>query len=78
MKWMASGGGYLDPVVRTFLQVLFACPLIPVYGIIESTAVNFVVKNHDPESGHVGGPGPNTEFKLVDIPEFRFMHNDRD
>lgn len=60
LKWMASGGSYLDPTARIFLQILFACPLMPVYGIVESTAVNFNVMLHDPTSGHVGGPAPNT------------------
>lgn len=60
VRWMASGGGYLDPVARNFLEVVFACPIIPVYGMTENTAVNFSMKSYDPEPGHIGGPGPNT------------------
>lgn len=75
---MATGGLYLDPAARTFLQALFACPILPVYGIMECTSINFFVKTSDPTLGHVGGPGPNTEFKLVDIPELGFFHTDKD
>jgi long-chain acyl-CoA synthetase len=36
------------------------------------------VKHRDQASGHVGGPTPNTEFKLVDVPEVNFFHTDKD
>ena len=32
----------------------------------------------DPYSGHVGGPVPHNEFKLVDVPELDYYISDKD
>lgn len=32
----------------------------------------------DPTSGHVGGPIPHNEYKLVDVPELDYYHTDKD
>jgi long-chain acyl-CoA synthetase len=37
-----------------------------------------VTSRNDSISGTVGGPVPNTEFKLVDVPEMLYTSQDKD
>ena len=47
------------------------------YGQTECTAVSFATAMGDNSYGHVGGPIPAIEFKLVDVPELNYFHTDK-
>jgi len=78
MRLMISGSAPLLPNVHAFMKVVACCPLIEGYGQTESTGASFVSISLDPMCGHVGGPTTNVEYKLVDIPEMSYTHNDKD
>jgi len=59
------------------LKICFSCPILEGYGQSEGTAANFLQESDDPNVGHVGGIGPNVEYKLVDVPELNYFHDDQ-
>lgn len=48
------------------------------YGQTEACALEFITDVNDPFAGHVGGPLPHNEFKLVDVPELNYLSTDTD
>lgn len=77
-RFMASGSAPLTPEVHAFIKVIACAPLMEGYGQTESTGVSFMSEARDPECGHVGGPTSMCEYKLLDIPEMNYTHNDKD
>ena len=47
------------------------------YGMTETTGATCVTYPDDLSLGHVGGPFPCCEVKLVDVPEMSYLHSDR-
>ena len=54
------------------------CPLIEGFGMTETTGTGFVTESDDPKPGHVGGPNVTLEYRLEDIPEMKYMTDDKD
>jgi len=48
------------------------------YGQTESTGGSFCTHSQDGTVGHVGGPTPALEFKLVDVSDMKYTAMDRD
>lgn len=78
VRLMVSGSAPISPEVLDFLKICFCAPLLEGYGQTEGSCLEFVTREDDPMSGHVGGPGACNEFKLVDIPDMNYTANDRD
>ena len=66
VRFMVTGSAPIDRDVIDFLKICFCCPIIEGYGQTETTAASFLTSKNDPFSRKVGGPTPNTEFKLID------------
>lgn len=64
---MVTGSAPISSDVIDFLKICCSCPILEGYGQTESTGGSFLTTVNDPQSGHVGGPLANTEFKLVDV-----------
>lgn len=78
IKFMLTGSAPITGEVLTFLRVVFSCPIVEGYGQTESCAASFVTMPQDFECGHVGGPIPNLEAKLIDVPEMKYFSTDTD
>lgn len=60
------------------MKVVMCAPFIEGYGQTESTGGVFITSQNDPETRHVGGPTANCEFKLVDVPQMKYLSTDCD
>lgn len=78
VKFMLTGSAPISLEVLDFLKICFSCPIIEGYGQTEGLGAEFVTYTYDPVGGHVGGPGPQNEFKLVDVEEMNYTSKDKD
>lgn len=75
---MLTASAPIDPSVLEFLKVHFCAPILEAYGQTEGTGGEFSSGCDDPIIGHVGGPMVCNEFKLVDVPDMKYTHEDQD
>ena len=75
---MVTGSAPINRDVIDFLKIAVGCPIYEGYGQTESSGCSFTTEMIDPNSGHLGGPFSNTEFKLVDVPEMNYTVLDVD
>ena len=78
VKMLCTGSAPISDEVKLFLKLCFCCPFYEGYGQTEGLAAEFVTEAEDPTFGHVGGPLPHGEFKLIDVPEMNYFATDRD
>mmetsp|Transcript_57329 Transcript_57329/g.65689 ORF Transcript_57329/g.65689 Transcript_57329/m.65689 type:complete len:674 (+) Transcript_57329:34-2055(+) len=78
MRFMITAAAPMAPDRLKFLKVAMSCPILEGYGQTESTGGSFVTHSQDGSVGHVGGPIPSLEFKLVDVPDMKYTAMDRD
>lgn len=74
---MGTGSAAIAPDVLEFFRVVFGCDVTEGYGQTECTALAFCTARGDNSFGHVGGPTPCLEFKLVDVPDLNYFHYDK-
>lgn len=72
---MDTGSAPIDADILTFFKIAFSCEIYEIYGQTESGA-SFLTDPSDRNMGHVGGVTPNSEFKLVDVPEMDYTSKD--
>ncbi|XP_022671870.1 long-chain-fatty-acid--CoA ligase 1-like isoform X2 [Varroa jacobsoni] len=65
----------LSPEVMEFFKVAFGCHVSEVYGSTETLIVSGT-SPYDPTGGHLGGPFPSIEIKLIDVPELGYYAKD--
>jgi long-chain acyl-CoA synthetase len=75
---MLTGSAPISAEIIDFIKIVACCPVIEGYGQTESTGGSFLTDPSDPFSGHVGGPLPNNEFKVIDVPEMNYFSTDKD
>jgi Long-chain acyl-CoA synthetases (AMP-forming) len=78
MKLILCGGAPLSPEIGEFLKLVFCCPIVEGYGLTETCACSTMQRPEDGKSGNVGGPVPNVEIKIVDVPEMNYTTKDKD
>jgi long-chain acyl-CoA synthetase len=77
VKYMLTGSAPISTEVRKFMKICFACPFAEGYGQTEGLGGSFLTDPEDPTMGHVGGPIPHLEFKLLDVPEMNYFSTDK-
>ena len=75
---MVSGSAPLSVPVKRFLKAAFSCPLLEGYGQTEGMGGEFLCDRDDIRNDLVGGPLPMNEFKLIDVPEMKYLSTDKD
>mmetsp|Transcript_2052 Transcript_2052/g.3696 ORF Transcript_2052/g.3696 Transcript_2052/m.3696 type:complete len:701 (-) Transcript_2052:253-2355(-) len=71
VRLVVSGSAPLSPSTNDFLKVMLNCPVVQGFGMSETTggAICSALRS---KSGTCGGPLPNVEVKLVDVPEMNY------
>jgi long-chain acyl-CoA synthetase len=78
VEYILTGSAPISSEVREFLKIAFSCPFCEGYGQTEGIGGSFVTNPEDKELGHVGGPLPHNEFKIIDVPEMSYFATDTD
>eukprot|EP00835_Amoeboradix_gromovi_P004945 NODE_423_length_8874_cov_0.432023.p1 type:complete len:514 gc:universal NODE_423_length_8874_cov_0.432023:4821-3280(-) len=76
-QMMFSGSAPITADVMDFLRIVFCCEALEGFGQTESTAGVAVTHWGDTTSGHIGGPIPCVEIKLMDLPEMQYTSKDK-
>ncbi|RKO98914.1 hypothetical protein CXG81DRAFT_1294, partial [Caulochytrium protostelioides] len=77
VRLLLAGAAPLGQDVGDFFRAAFACPLLEGYGQTESAAGLTLTSSHNTWTGHLGVPVPNSECKLVDLPELNYTSADQ-
>ncbi|OMJ69666.1 hypothetical protein SteCoe_32541 [Stentor coeruleus] len=78
VRVMITGSAPIASEIIRFLRVCFSCIFIEGYGQTEVCSASTVTNINDTSLGHVGGPLPLLELKLVDVPEMGYKSEDLD
>ncbi|VDM56802.1 unnamed protein product [Angiostrongylus costaricensis] len=73
LRLLTTGGAPVTPTVMDFTRIAYGCPLMEGYGQTECGAAGTLNLPFDCSSGHVGGPAPWAQVKLVDVPELSYF-----
>uniref|UniRef100_A0A1I7ZQ49 long-chain-fatty-acid--CoA ligase n=1 Tax=Steinernema glaseri TaxID=37863 RepID=A0A1I7ZQ49_9BILA len=73
LRLITTGGAPITPQVMNFSRVAYGCPLFEGYGQTECSAAGTLSLPFDTEPGHVGGPAPWAQVKLIDVPELGYF-----
>ena len=80
VEFLLTASAPLGLDVMKYLKVCFCAPFLQGYGQTEGLGGSFVSDKRDIThcKGHTGGPMPHNEFKLVDVPEMKYLSTDKD
>ena len=78
IRMFISGGAPMNKDVMDFFKVAFGVPFFEAYGQTEGTGAEFCTYGFEKISGSVGAPFEQHEFKLLDVPEMKYSHRDKD
>ena len=78
MRFMLIGSAPMDPELMNFLQCSFAIKIVEGYGQTEDCAGVLISSQYDRVCQHLGGPGFNSEIKLVDVNDLDYHSTDID
>ncbi|KAI8894314.1 hypothetical protein BC833DRAFT_605375 [Globomyces pollinis-pini] len=79
VRLFITGAAPISPEVLQFIRVVFGVNVVEGYGQTESCASGFVTQIGDhfaPYGCHVGIPFSCSEYKLVDVPEMKYLATD--
>ncbi|KJH44748.1 putative long-chain-fatty-acid CoA ligase 5 [Dictyocaulus viviparus] len=76
LRMLTTGGAPVTPTVMDFTRIAYGCPLMEGYGQTECGAAGTISLPFDCTAGHVGGPAPWAQVKLVDVPELCYFAAD--
>ncbi|ELR15814.1 acylCoA synthetase, putative [Acanthamoeba castellanii str. Neff] len=77
VRLIISGSAPISADVKDFLRICFSAELLEGYGQTECCAAACATMPGDTTSGHVGAPLPNSELKLVDVPDMKYFATDK-
>ena len=75
IRYILTGSAPISGEIMNFLRIAFITRIAEGYGQTESTGGLTVTRINDDCFGHVGGPLPNIEIKLIDVPEMNYKTN---
>lgn len=78
VRIMITGSAPIALEVIKFLKICFCVNIAEGYGQTEGTAGEFLPDMGDHSSGNVGGIAKHLEFKLIDVPEMKYLSTDQD
>jgi long-chain acyl-CoA synthetase len=78
VRIMLTGAAPISAHVHDALKCIFCVPIAEGYGMTESTGASCLSNIADPHTGHVGGPVPCIELKLISVPEMSYSVHDVD
>lgn len=78
VRQMITGSAPISKDVLNFLKIAFCCQINEGYGQTECAAPATLTWTNDPHCGHVGGPYPSCEVKLVDVTDMGYTSEDLD
>ncbi|KAK5977707.1 Long-chain acyl-CoA synthetase [Trichostrongylus colubriformis] len=73
LRMLTTGGAPVIPAIMDFTRIAYGCPLMEGYGQTECAAAGTLNLPFDGSTGHVGGPAPWSQIKLVDVPEMNYF-----
>ncbi len=76
VRLMTTGSAPIAAEVLDFLRVAFGATVLEGYGMTETGCTITLTWPAERSAGHVGGPLPCCEVKLVDIPEMAYLASD--
>jgi long-chain acyl-CoA synthetase len=78
LRFMLVGSAPMDPYLMDFLQCVLSCKIVEGYGQTEDCAGVLITSQYDRICQHLGGPGWNSEVKLVDVKDLGYYSTDKD
>ena len=78
VRLMLTGAAPIAAHVHDALKCIFCVPIAEGYGMTESTGASCLSQLGDAMTGHVGGPVPCIELKLISVPEMGYSVHDLD
>ncbi|VDM38825.1 unnamed protein product [Toxocara canis] len=72
IRLLTTGGAPLSKELMRFSRIAYGCPVFEGYGQTECSAAGTINLPFDVKSGHVGGPAPWAQVKLVDVEELAY------
>uniref|UniRef100_A0A7E4W1B1 long-chain-fatty-acid--CoA ligase n=1 Tax=Panagrellus redivivus TaxID=6233 RepID=A0A7E4W1B1_PANRE len=72
LRLVTSGGAPITAKIMNFSKIIYGCPLVEGYGQSECSAAGTLSMPSDTGNGHVGGPAPWAQVKLVDVAELEY------
>jgi len=76
IKLMLTGAAPISAHVHDALKCIFCVPIAEGYGMTESCGASCISSPDDCHTGHVGGPVPCIEVKLISVPEMSYSVHD--
>lgn len=76
VRLMLTGAAPISAHVHDALKCIFCVPIAEGYGMTESCGASCISSPEDPHTGHVGGPVPCIEVKLISVPEMSYSVHD--
>uniref|UniRef100_A0A8C9H5C8 Long-chain-fatty-acid--CoA ligase n=1 Tax=Piliocolobus tephrosceles TaxID=591936 RepID=A0A8C9H5C8_9PRIM len=76
IRAMLNSSAPLDGEITKKLKCIFSVPIADGYGMTETLGPSFVTDTFDKNVGHIGGPLPCVEFKIVSVPEMNYLVTD--
>ncbi|SBT71629.1 acyl-CoA synthetase, putative [Plasmodium malariae] len=76
IRAMLNGSAPISADVVKKLKSVFCVPILEGYGMTETLGPAFISHTTDINVGHIGGPVPCVEYKVVSVPEMNYLVSD--